>query len=341
MSGAVERLPRERSSSASEKWKESPSSLPKKEASPERTGEKPGREESPKREVQEKRKEHRHRRERHGDDGHKKRDERRRETRSRHHRKRRSRSRSPDEPRSSASSDYLPNFLRSESNSPRRKRRQPNRYRDKYYKNVEEQIERHSSKYAPVHQESDTTKPQLYWDGYVWVTKSISMKTVDPNFLSQTKKVRRVQLTNLPLYLGLSRDDVQGLVVRFFNENYLTDPGNRFPVLNTEITGKNVIVELSSVEEANRLSKLESIQLLDVKCKVIRCNETLYSTESTLATKLETAKNEAEATGIAMKVMNTMLNSSNVVENFQQISYALPCKVISFAHAYHQGLQPS
>ena len=118
------------------------------------------------------------------------------------------------------------------------------------------------------------------------------MKSIDPNFLSQTKKDRRIEIKNLPLYLSITKEDIKELIVDYILKHALNDPGNRQPVLaldlNTEL--KSVIVELSSIEETHRMAKLDFIEILGVKCKVIRCAETLYGQENTLVSKIQTAQ---------------------------------------------------
>ncbi len=54
--------------------------------------------------------------------------------------------------------------------------------------------------------------------------------------------------------------------------------GNAKPILQCNLNEKDrtCTLELSSVEEANRLLKLESIQLLDENCKILRLGDSLY-----------------------------------------------------------------
>lgn len=250
--------------------------------------------------------------------------------------RRRHRSRSNE---SSASSDYIPDFLKSESEDSSKRPHKKNK--DRFYVNIDEQVQKQHRKYAPIHGESGPARTELYWDGYFWLPKSAGMRNVDPNFLAQTKKVRRIQLMNLPLYLSLSKEDIQNLLNTFFLEHYLNDKGSRTPVISVEISsnGKSVIIELSSVEEANRLAKLEHITILEVKCKVSRCSESQYNTESTLAAKLETARNQAEATGIVMKAMDQMLYLNNVMDNFDNLTQNYPCRLISSDHEHTQSFK--
>lgn len=118
------------------------------------------------------------------------------------------------------------------------------------------------------------------------------MKNIDPNFLSQTKKDRRIEIRNIPLYLNLTTDDIKELVVEYILKHALNDPGNRQPLLAIELNNelKSAVVELSSIEETHRMAKLDFIEILGVKCKVIRCAETLYGQESTMVSKIQTAQ---------------------------------------------------
>jgi hypothetical protein len=58
-------------------------------------------------------------------------------------------------------------------------------------------------------------------------------------------------------------------------ENYLADPNNVKPVLDCKLNEKDrtADIELSSVEEASRLIKLERMPVLDDECKIIRLGE--------------------------------------------------------------------
>lgn len=118
------------------------------------------------------------------------------------------------------------------------------------------------------------------------------MKTVDPNLLSKTKKVRRVQLANVPLHLGLTKEEVKTLATQFIIDMYLNDPGNQNPIHTLELTPQKntVILELSSVEESNRIQKIDSIKILGVTCKVIRCTETIYGPEASMVAKVQNAQ---------------------------------------------------
>lgn len=106
----------------------------------------------------------------------------------------------------------------------------------------------------------DPGKPKYFWDGFQWVARTNSVPNIDPNILNQTRKMRRVQISNLPLYMGLTEKDIMQIVSKFLIDNYLNDDGNVKPVLSTQVNhqGNFAVMEISSVEEANRLIKIES-----------------------------------------------------------------------------------
>jgi hypothetical protein len=129
------------------------------------------------------------------------------------------------------------------------------------------------------------------WDGFQWIKKGSATAASDPTTLSQTKRMRRVQISNLPLYLGLQEDSISKVVNDFLVKNYLADPGNPSPVIACEINKKDrsAIVELSSVEEANRFTKLPDMQILNVLCKITRLGESMYGTTTSTASILQQA----------------------------------------------------
>lgn len=61
------------------------------------------------------------------------------------------------------------------------------------------------------------------------------MKAVDPNFMARTKKVRRVQIANVPLFLNLNKEEVKVLITQYLKDHYLNEPGNDNPIHSLEL----------------------------------------------------------------------------------------------------------
>lgn len=103
--------------------------------------------------------------------------------------------------------------------------------------------------------------------------------------------MRKVQITNLPVYMGLREKDIKSVVSDFLLANYLTDEGNKEPILECELDEQNktAVVECSSVEEATRFAKVNYMNILGVKCKVTRVGESMYGATTNLATILNDA----------------------------------------------------
>ena len=86
------------------------------------------------------------------------------------------------------------------------------------------------------------------------------MPNIDPDLMTQTRKMRRIQISNLPLYMELSEQDIAELVSKFLIKNFLNDPNNNHPIISCTLNsqGNSATLEISSVEETNRLIKVES-----------------------------------------------------------------------------------
>lgn len=99
-----------------------------------------------------------------------------------------------------------------------------------------------------------------FWDGFQWIDRGNVTTAANPELVAQTKKMRQIQIANLPLFKGIKERDVGELVAKFMVENYLNDQGNMRPVLEVTFqpAANSGIIELSSVEEANRLLKVDS-----------------------------------------------------------------------------------
>lgn len=59
-----------------------------------------------------------------------------------------------------------------------------------------------------------------------------SLSTVTNSALANTKKMRRLMITNIPYEIGISEDDLRNLITRFMAQNYLKDEMNSCPVVN-------------------------------------------------------------------------------------------------------------
>lgn len=100
--------------------------------------------------------------------------------------------------------------------------------------------------------------------------------------------MRRIQLSNIPVYLGLTEESITKVVSDYLIRSYLADPGNQSPIVACELNKKDrtCVVELSSVDEANRFSKVKDITILNVTCKITRLGESMYGTTTSMATIL-------------------------------------------------------
>ena len=140
-----------------------------------------------------------------------------------------------------------------------------------------------------MHEDSDPSKGKLFFNGFQWVMKVHSQKTMDANFMSITQKARRIKLLNVPLYLGLAEEDLTKIITQFFLENYLNDSSNKRVVLGVRIlqNKRDIIFEVSSVEEANRILKVKFISVLGLDCKVQQIGELSQVEDHTLKTRIE------------------------------------------------------
>lgn len=49
------------------------------------------------------------------------------------------------------------------------------------------------------------------------------MPTVTTSALANTKKMRRLMITNIPFEIGITEEDLRNLITRFMAQNYLKD----------------------------------------------------------------------------------------------------------------------
>lgn len=168
----------------------------------------------------------------------------------------------------------------------------------------------------------------VIWDGFRWVEKNVSLAGMDQTTLVHTKKMRRVQISNLPIYMGLKQDDIRTCISTFIVANYLNNKGNTDPVVECELNSKakSAVVELSSVEEATRFSKVGIIRILGVKCKVTRVGETMYGETSNAGLIMSEANRQAEAQAVAFQAMNSLIGDSGEfsVEKAKKLNLVAP-----------------
>lgn len=223
----------------------------------------------------------------------------------------------------------------------RRKKRRSNKVRSKYYhyssSPERDPLQKYKQNYIN-NSINDPSKPRQFWDGFQWVTKNPNSVITDPSTQIQTKKMRRVVISNLPIYLGLREKDVRDLVTDFIKKNFLNDPGNPTPVIACEqnSTQKSATIELSTVEEASRLSKISSINMLSVKCKITKVAESMFGPTTSLGTLIEQAQTTAKAQAIAHNAMNSLLGDLNTMDqqkvgrlNIQQVPTSKVIKVMN------------
>ena len=86
--------------------------------------------------------------------------------------------------------------------------------------------------------------------------------------------------------------DIYTLILDFIKKNYLNDPGNNEPVVACEqnAPARTATIELSTVEEASRISKVSSMDILSIKCKVTKVAESMFGPTTSLGTLIEQAQ---------------------------------------------------
>ncbi len=123
--------------------------------------------------------------------------------------------------------------------------------------------------------------------------------------------------------------DLMEVMRKYMSDNFLKDKGFHDPVLDLDINddGETIVVEFSSVEEANRLLKLAFIEIIGVRCKTKRIGESLYGQENTLKSKIKNAQNMAKAYKAVIHAMD------KVTKNFDgndEIKLVLPFPISKF-----------
>jgi len=163
---------------------------------------------------------------------------------------------------------------------------------------------------APVRPKiEEANKSKMFWDGFQWVSKAnAAAAAADPAMQNQTKKMRRLVISNLPLHLGLGEREIGEFVTKFIIENYLNDDGNFQPVREVVVdsTRNSATIELSSVEEASRLAKVESIKVLGSNCRVSKVSESKFGATTNVATLVVEAQRTAQAQAAALAAMSML-----------------------------------
>ena len=114
----------------------------------------------------------------------------------------------------SSSLSFLPNWSDSSERRKerRRKKRNKDKIRNKYYhyssSPEKDPLQVYKQNYIN-NTLNDPSKPRQFWDGFQWVAKGAGSTVNDPTQQIQTKKMRRVVISNLPIYLGLKEKDVR------------------------------------------------------------------------------------------------------------------------------------
>lgn len=128
--------------------------------------------------------------------------------------------------------------------------------------------------------------------------------------LNQTRKMRRFTISNVPFHLGVDERELESFVTKFIMENYLNDPKTVQHVREVTLDRSlnTATVELSSIEEASRLSKIDCINILGHSCRICRVGESKFGAAPTLANLLTDAQKTAQARAAVIKAMDMLQN---------------------------------
>ena len=154
--------------------------------------------------------------------------------------------------------------------------------------------------------------------------KDAPLTGLDSNAIVHAKKMRRVLISNLPIYLGLRQADIKAVVSSFLISKCLVDKGNNDPVIECELNqiARTAIVELTSIREADLFSKVHFISILSVRCKVERVGESMYGESVEPGRMMVNAIKEAESRAIAQKEFE-LLSESGVIPKKRKYSIPL------------------
>eukprot|EP00828_Plagiopyla_frontata_P014538 TRINITY_DN1904_c0_g1_i3.p1 TRINITY_DN1904_c0_g1~~TRINITY_DN1904_c0_g1_i3.p1 ORF type:complete len:329 (-),score=61.12 TRINITY_DN1904_c0_g1_i3:76-1062(-) len=180
---------------------------------------------------------------------------------------------------------------------------------------------------------NNAAQPAKFWDGFQWVVRTNAMPTIDPMVLSQTAKMRRIQVNNIPLNLDLTETDIIRLVAKFLFDNFLNDSNNLTPIISCQLNMQQsfAILEMSSVEEASRLIKVETIKIFNNTCKITRVGEA--AGQQGLQSLVTQAQTSAQAQAAAMAAIQ-MLTNKDSKANFSvgNIQKNPPSKILKISN---------
>ncbi|CAK79900.1 unnamed protein product (macronuclear) [Paramecium tetraurelia] len=175
-------------------------------------------------------------------------------------------------------------------------------------------------------------KQDCFWDGFTWVPKTNlhdKVREDKEKVMSLTSRMRRIQICNIPT--GLTNRDLYAELSRFMNRNYLNDVGNAKPILYCHLNEKDrtCTLELSSVEESNRMLKLEEIKLLDESCKIFRLGDSLYGQSVNQSQLVQQAHNMAQAQAAAYLALKSLGYARGQREEDEILAQAgIPSRII-------------
>ncbi|CAD8068021.1 unnamed protein product [Paramecium sonneborni] len=175
-------------------------------------------------------------------------------------------------------------------------------------------------------------KQDSFWDGFTWVPKTNlhdKVREDKEKVMSLTSRMRRIQICNIPT--GLTNRDLYAELSRFMNRNYLNDVGNAKPILYCHLneTDRTCTLELSSVEESNRMLRLEDIKLLDESCKILRLGDSLYGQSVNQSQLVQQAHNMAQAQAAAYLALKSFGYARGQREEDEILAQAgIPSRII-------------
>ena len=82
--------------------------------------------------------------------------------------------------------------------------------------------------------------------------------------------MRKILIQDVPVEL-ITEKDLSSLITKFMKDKYLVDKNNLHPLVTCTMNhvDKTATIELSSVEETNRLLKLAHIRIFEKDCNFL------------------------------------------------------------------------